>query len=265
MKTVNTAFYDVLLLFHILPSLLLLGTCFRDSLHFTVEPESDVGTTAPARAETSQLGGPALSALQLGFLLTGQGTYYDHPIQRKNASSMFHLQVVFCCVCFSCHYYQKDRPKAYLIYQLERCQPQPQPHLPGARIFRTIKPSGRSREQREESLWDISSGRGFCGREVDQMEGHKKNTRFYSSLLILYGTSSQKIRENKWNLYHVLGANKSPYQRHLLKMMFLFPNKDGNLKCLFDVSNSLVGKEVVRMEGFPTIWSYLESGPISTE
>lgn len=89
--------------------------------HLTVEPESVAGTTAPARAETSQLGGPALSALQFGLFWMVK-VPYDNPIQRKNASSMCHLQVALWYIPFIIH--QKDTPKNILHF-LEWCQPQP--------------------------------------------------------------------------------------------------------------------------------------------
>lgn len=151
-----TAFHDASLLFiHIIPSLLLFGICFSETLHLPVAPESVAGTTAPARAETSQLGGPVFFALQLGFLLTGQGTLRSCNT-RKRASFTFHFMtgftsgVLFLFVPFV---HQKDRP-TFFECSVEWYHPKItwkkhiHPHFLASRIFRTIKPSGRSREQR---------------------------------------------------------------------------------------------------------------------
>ena len=120
-----TAFHDAVLLFHILPWLLLFGICLRKALQLPVEPGSVAGTTAPARAETSQLGGPGLSAFQLGLFWMVK-VPYDHPIQRKNASSMFHLQVVFC-FCYSFHDFMiiKRIDLKHILNLLEWWRPQP--------------------------------------------------------------------------------------------------------------------------------------------
>ena len=107
-------------------------------------------------------------------VLTGKGTLWSSNTTEKCIIYVpFTGGVLFWFVSF--HYDQKDRPKnVFQILDLfEWFQPQPKktclrkrihhPDLLGARIFRTIKPSGRSREQRWGILWKFLSG-GFCGR-----------------------------------------------------------------------------------------------------